>query len=39
MDRYWNWGKKEPPNYEAEDLIILKGTNLKTRRPSKLLDN
>jgi hypothetical protein len=39
MGRYWNWGKKEPPKYEVGDLVMLKGTNLKTRRPSKKLDN
>jgi hypothetical protein len=39
MSRYWNWGKKKPPKYEVEDLEMLKRTNLKTRRPSKKLDN
>jgi hypothetical protein len=39
MGRYWNWGKKEPPKYEVGDLVILKGTNLKTRRASNKLDN
>ena len=39
MGRYWNRGKKEPPKYEVGDLVMLKGTNLKTRRPSKKLDN
>jgi hypothetical protein len=37
IGRYWNWGKKEPPKYEVEDLVMLKGTNLKTRRPPKSL--
>jgi hypothetical protein len=35
MGRYWNRGNKEPPKYELEDLVMLEGTNLKTRRPSK----
>jgi hypothetical protein len=39
MDRYWNRGKKKPPKYDIGDLVMLKGTNLKTRRPSKRLDN
>jgi hypothetical protein len=39
MDRYWNRGTKEPPKYEVGDLVMLKGTNLKTKRPSKKLDN
>jgi hypothetical protein len=39
MGRYWNRGKKEPPKYEVGDLVMLKGTNLKTRRLSKKLDN
>jgi hypothetical protein len=39
MGRSWNRGKKEPPKYEVEDLIILKRITLKTRRPSKRLDN
>jgi hypothetical protein len=38
MGRYWNWGKKEPPKYEVGDLVMLKETNLNTRRPSKKLD-
>jgi hypothetical protein len=37
--RYWNWGKKEPPKYEVRDLVMLKGTNVETRRLSKKLDN
>jgi hypothetical protein len=39
MDRYWNWGKKDPLKYKVEDLVILKWTNLKTRRPAKKLNN
>jgi hypothetical protein len=39
MGRYWNWGKKEPPKYEVGHLVMLKKTNLKTRWPSKKLDN
>jgi hypothetical protein len=37
--RYWNRGKKEPPKYEVRDLVMLKKTLLKTRKPSKKLDN
>jgi hypothetical protein len=37
MGRYWNQGKKEPPKYEVGDLVMLKETTLKTRRPSKSL--
>jgi hypothetical protein len=36
---YWNGGKKQPPKYEVGDLVMLKGINLKTKRPSKKLDN
>jgi hypothetical protein len=39
MGRYWNRSKNEPPKYELRDLVMLKGTNLKTRSPSKKLDN
>jgi hypothetical protein len=39
MGRYSNQGKKKPPKYEVGDLVMLKGTNLKTRRLSKKLDN
>jgi hypothetical protein len=39
IGRYWNWGKKEASKYEVGDLVMLKGINLKTRRPSKKLDN
>jgi hypothetical protein len=39
MGRYWNRGKKKRPKYEVGDLEMLKGTNFKTRRPSKKLDN
>jgi hypothetical protein len=37
MGRYWNRGKKEVPKYEVWDLVMLKGTNLKTRRCLKIL--
>jgi hypothetical protein len=37
--RYWNRGNKEPPKYEVGDLVILKGTNPKTRTLSKKFDN
>jgi hypothetical protein len=30
---------QEPTKYEVGDLVMLKGTNLKTRRLSKKLDN
>jgi hypothetical protein len=39
MGRSCNWGKKIPPKYEVGDLVMFKGTNLKTRRLSKKLDN
>jgi hypothetical protein len=39
IGRDWNRGKTEPPKYEVEVLVMLKGINLKTRRPSKKLDN
>jgi hypothetical protein len=39
MGRYWIRGKKKPPKYEVGDLVLLKETNLKTRRPSKKLNN
>jgi hypothetical protein len=39
IDRYWIGGKMESPKYEVGDLVMLKGINLKTRRPSKKLDN
>jgi hypothetical protein len=39
IGRYWNRGKKELPKYKVEDLLILKGINLKTRRLSKKLDD
>jgi hypothetical protein len=38
MGRNWNWGKKERPKYEVGDLVMLKRTNLKTKRPAKKLD-
>jgi hypothetical protein len=39
MGRYWNRSKKESPKYEVGDVVMLKGTNFKTRRHSKKLDN
>jgi hypothetical protein len=39
MSRYRNWGKKEPLKYDVGDLVLLKGTNLKTTKPTKKLDN
>jgi hypothetical protein len=39
MGRYWNRRKNEPSKYEVGYLVMLKGTNLKTRRLSKELDN
>jgi hypothetical protein len=39
IGRYWNRSKKEPPKNEVGDLVMLKEINLKTRRPSKKLDN
>jgi hypothetical protein len=30
---------KEPPKYEVGDLVMLNGINLKTRTPSKKLNN
>jgi hypothetical protein len=39
MGRFWNLGQKKPLKYEIGDFVILKGTNLKTRRSSKALDN
>jgi hypothetical protein len=39
MGRYWNRHKKEPAKYEIEYLVMLNGKNLKTRGPSKKLDN
>jgi hypothetical protein len=37
--RYWNRRKKKPPKEEVGNLVMLKGTTLKTRRPSNKLDN
>jgi hypothetical protein len=37
--RCWDRSKKEPAKYEVGDLVMLAGINLKTRRPSKKLDN
>jgi hypothetical protein len=39
MGRYWNQSQKKPLKYKLVDLIILKGTNLKTKRLSIELDN
>jgi hypothetical protein len=39
MGRYWNRCKKEPLKYEVRYFVMLKRTNLKTRRPSKKLEN
>jgi len=39
MRRYTDLARKEPPAYQAGDLVILNGRNIKTRRPSKKLDH
>jgi hypothetical protein len=39
IGRYWNQSKKEPPKYGVGNLVMLKKTTLKTRRPSKKANN
>jgi len=39
MRRYTDPVRKEPPAYQVEDLVMLNGRNIKTRRPSKKLDH
>jgi hypothetical protein len=39
MGIYRNQHKKKPVIFEVEDLVKLKRTNMKTRRPSKMIDN
>jgi len=39
MRRYTDPTRKEPPAYQVGDLVMLNGRNIKTRRPSKKLDN
>jgi hypothetical protein len=39
MGRYWNQGKKELPKYEVEDLVMITGINLKTRKLLQKLNN
>jgi len=39
MRRYTYPTQKEPPAYQVGDLVILNGRNIKTRRPSRKLDD
>jgi hypothetical protein len=39
MGRHPTCGKNEPPKYELGDLLMPKGTTLKTRRLTKKVDN
>jgi len=39
MRRYTNPARKEPPEYQVGDLVMLSGRNIKTRRPSRKLDD
>jgi hypothetical protein len=38
MGKYYDKHAKEPPMYKIGDLVMLNGKNLKTRRPSRKLD-
>jgi len=39
MCRYTDPTRKEPPAYQVGDLVMVNGSNIKTRRPSKKLDH
>jgi len=39
MRRYADPHRKEPPVYQVGDLVMLKGKNIQTRRPSRKLDH
>ena len=39
MKRYYDKYHLEAPNYQPGDLVYLEGTNLKSDRPAKKLDN
>jgi len=39
MRRYTYPTQKEPPAYQVGDLVMLNGRNIKTRRPSRKLDD
>ena len=39
MHRYTDPDCKEPPAYQVGDLVMLRGRNIKTRRPSRKLDH
>jgi hypothetical protein len=39
MGRYHDQRRQEPPRYKTGDLVMLDGRNIKTRRPSKKLDD
>jgi len=38
MRRYADTARKEPLTYQVGDLVMLNGRNIKTRRPTKKLD-
>jgi hypothetical protein len=38
MGKYYNQGKLTPPNYKEGDKVMLKGTNIRSRRPTKKFD-
>jgi len=39
MRRYTDPAQRSPPAYWIEDLVMLNGCNIKTRRPTKKLDH
>jgi hypothetical protein len=39
MRKYANPDRKEAPDYQVGDLVILNGRNIQTRRPSRKLDH
>jgi len=39
MRRYTDLARKEPPAYQVGDLVMLNSHNIKTRSPSRKLDN
>jgi len=39
MRRYTDPKRRKPPSYQVGDLVMLSSCNIKTRRPSKMLDH